>query len=443
MLKPNLRPKTLTGIKTLAHDLKVLGVVPTHNAGLEMSSGLAGFANYKAALNHLQSNDESPTAARRFPLFISIWWRDPSSRASGRETVRIETSRPLDELLPFKRTIRHGRYLSGLKRGGPDHLFYRELNAGQSQGRIQAAGAARTIAFIEATGLLPSGVWKKEYPLGDRDNALPRRDHSGLWHDPETGQYVVTDEPYMSRSDSPEFNAEREAWARQWGMDLRAVDWGGMYYPDGGSSLYVFTDANGGYDLGRLVERLNALPAPMGSEIWTGESARSIFEFVTPGTAVEQALKAAEKAQRPKPLPRTGPRNSATYYGTFGDRRSRPAAKLPLSVHERMGELLKAAIANLRPPTRAHGQLNRIRSDIEDWFGAEYPSSDLERERFLNTYYKALKDRSLLAEAGYEYLTALAQLDEIKGLLTGSYPDSAPLRNMLARLDKVRGHLAA
>ena len=438
MPKTNLHPRTLTGIKTLAHDLKVQTGV-THTAGLDLAAGLAGFPNYKAALKRL-GKAEGDAPPPRFPLFISIWWRDPSTRASGRETVRIETGRPLDELFPLK-TMRHARYLSGMKRAGPDHLVYRVLNAGQGQARIEAAGAARTIAFIEATGLVPSGASRKEYPKGEEKNALPGHDHTGVWQDAETKAYVITDEPYTGASREARYSPDRAAWAEKWDMDLRPVDWGGMYYPDGGSRLFVFTDAKGGYDLGKMVARLNGLATPLGSIDWTGESARAIFEFVTPGMIAELALKAAAKALRPKPEGRSGPRNSVTYHATFGDRRSRPAAKLPLSTHERMGELLKAALGNINSFSRPHDQLGRIRSELEDWLAGEYPSTELDRDTFLQVYYKELKDKRLVGTSGRETELALSQIDEVRGTLVTNYPDSAPLRAMLAKLDKVRGHL--
>lgn len=438
MSKTNLRPQTLTGIKTLAHDLKVHAGV-THTVGLAMAAGLAGFPNYKAALNHLQEPG-LVVAPRRYPLFISMWWRDPSTRASGRETMRIETAHPLDQLFPLK-TMRHARYLAGMKRAGPDHLVYRVLNGGQDLARVEVAGAARTIAFIEATGLVPSGASKKEYPEGKIKNAIPGRDHAGVWLDPVENRFVITDEPYTGRSVEPPYAAERAEWAKTWGMDLRPVEWGGMYYPDGGARLFMFTDAKSGYDLGKVVLRLNALPVPVGSVDWKGESARSFVEFTTPGTIAEQALKTAEKALHPKPPARVGPRNSVTYSATFGDRRSRPAAKLPLAVHDRMGELLKAATQNIKAFSRPHDQLNRIRSEIEDWMAGEYPSTELDRDRFLQTYYKELRDASMLAPSGRETTTALDQIGELRSLLIANYPESAPLRHMLTKIERVQGQL--
>jgi len=432
MSKTNLRPTTLTGIKTLAHDLKIYAGV-THTQGLDMASGLAGFPNFQAARKRLEAKAFEPSPPR-YPLYISIWWRDPHTRASGRETLRTETSRPLDDLMA-PRAMRHAKYLSGLKRVGPDHLIYQHINASQYQARLEVAAAVRTLVFTEATGLVPSRAWRKEDPAGDSRNALPGKDHACLWYDPEFRQYIVTDEPYVSRTEGPPYAAEREAWAARWNMDLRAVEWGGMYRPDGGTRLFVYTDASTGYDLAGLAGRLNALPEPIGSEDWKGDSTPYSVDFVSPGTIAEQALKAAARQQRVS-VPR-GARNSIP----MGGGRTRPAKKLDLATHARMGEFLKAALRNSDPRYRVHKQVNRIRSRLEDWMAAEYSRDELDGPAFFEVYYKELKDESLIGARGEEDAAAKQQMAEVKSILLGAYPDSAPLRNMVANIDRVCGYL--
>ncbi len=432
MSKTNLRPTTLAGIKTLAHDLKVHAGV-THTQGLEMASGLAGYPNFQAARKRLEATTFEP-APPRYPLYISIWWRDPQTRMSGRETLRTETSRPLDEIMA-QRAMKFAKYLSGLKRVGPDHLIYRHINASQYQARLEVAGAARTLVFTEATGLVPSRAWRKEDPGGDSRNALPGKDHACLWYDPKAKQYIVTDEPYASRTEGSSYAAERQAWAKRWNMDLRAVEWGGMYRPDGGTRLFVYTDASTGYDLAGLVARLNALPEPIGSEEWKGESTPYPVDFVSPGTIAEEALKAAARLQRVT-APR-GPRNSIS----TGGGRTRPAKKLDLAIHAQMGELLKAALRNSDPRYRVHKQINWIRSRLEDWMAAEYSRDELDGPDFFEIYYKELKDETLIGARGEEDAAVKHQLTEVRSILLAAYPDCAPLRDMVATIDRVCGYL--
>ena len=433
MSKTHLRPTTLTGIKTLAHDLKVHAKV-SHTAGLNAAANLAGYANYQAARNYLGTAAEI-LPARRFPLYISIWWRDSAKNTSGRETMRIDTQRPLDEIMPLK-LMAFARYLSGMKRAGPDHIAWHSFYASQAQARLEVAGAARTIAFIEVTGLVPTSKWKMEYPKGNSNNVPPGKDHTGLWFDPEAMQYIVTDEPYVGEVDTLVVPDDRAAWAARWGRDMRAVTWGGMYYPDGGTRLFMHTDALTNYDLAGVVARLDALPEPVGSEIWTGESASHMFDFITPATVVEQAMKLAAKKAR-VPVPR-GPRNSVS----TGGGRSRPAKRLDLSLHSRMGELLKAALQNSGYGSPAGTRINLIRSRLEDWMFGEF-GADLDGDAFFRVYYKDLQDRSLLAGSEEQKHKAHLQIAEVRSILSANYPDSAPLRQQLSRIDRVQSLLSA
>jgi len=111
-------------------------------------------------------------------------------------------------------------------------------------------------------------------------------------------------------------------------------------------------------------------------------------------------------------------------------------------MHERMGELLKAAMGNLKSSSRPHGQLGTIRSELEDWMACEYPSDQLDREQFLQTYYKELKDKSLLAGPGNKVTAALRYIKDVRSIILANYPESAPLRRMMTRIDKVIDQLA-
>jgi len=429
----NLHPKTLIGIKTLARDLKVHGGFG-HAESLNRASGQSGYANYTAARRSLSR--EGPAVPPIFPIFVSIWWRDPTSGASGRETLRMEAGRPLDELVSL-RTKRYARYLRGLKREGPDHLVYREFNASQFQARLHAAGAVRTLAFIEGTGLQPSGVGRQENPKGNSSNKLPGKDHPTLWFDPQHNQYIVTDEPYASRAEDPELQEKRAAWAQQWKMDLQSVNWVGIYYPDGGSRLFVYTDATRGYDLSRLIARIEALPPAVRSDEWSGQSARYVEAFVTPGTLTERALKQAAKPQVEKVPTNRGAQNSITYYGILGHRKSRPSGCMSIPDHVWTGQLIKAFMVNAEGFGRAQDTIHRVCLTLEDWMAEEYPHVyQLDKQTIVDAYLTDLEMDSLVAGPGEGAATALHQLGQAKAIVVERYPDCAALRALVAKMEK-------
>ncbi len=436
----NLHPKTLIGIKTLARDLKVHGGF-SHAEALNRASGQSGYANYVAARKSLSR--EGPPIAPVFPIFVSIWWRDPTSGASGRETLRMNAGRPLDELIS-PRTKRYARYLRGLKREGPDHLVYQEFNASQFQARLHAAGAVRTLAFIEGTGLQPCGTSRKEDPRGNSSNKLPGKDHPTLWYDPQGEQYIVTDEPYASRADNQELQEKRRAWAQHWQMDLRAVNWDGIYYPDGGSRLFVYTDATTGYDLSRLIARIEALAPAVRSDEWSGQSAYYLDAFSTPGRLAEQALKRAARHPIKKAPTKRGANNSITYYGILGHRKSRPKGRMSIQDHVWTGELIKAFMVNAEGFGRAQDNIHRVRLTLEDWMAEEYPHVyQLDKQTIVEAYLTDLATQSLVAAPGEGAVAALQQLENVKTRVMARYPDSACLRHLTVKMDKAAAFIKA
>ena len=435
-----LHPKTLIGIKTLARDLKVHGGF-SHVEALNRASGQSGYANFTAARKSLSR--EGPPVPPVFPIYVSIWWRDPTSGASGRETLSMDADRPLDELIS-PRTKRYTRYLRGLKREGPDHLVYREFNASQFQARLHAAGAVRTLTFIEGTGLQPSGVGRKEDPKGNSSNKLPGKDHPTLWFDPEREQFIVTDEPYASRADNPELQEKRKAWAQHWQMDLRPVNWDGIYYPDGGSRLFVYTDATTGYDLSRLISCIEALPPAVRSDEWPGESAHYLEAFLTPGKLAEEALKQARRRSAKKAPAKRGPNNSITYYSILGHRKSRPRGRMMIQDHVWTGELIKAFMVNAEGFGRAQDKIHRVCLRLEDWMAEEYPHIyQLDKQTIVDAYLTDLVTQSLVAAPGEGAVTALQQLEQVKTRLTARYPDCAALRHLTFKLDQAAAFIMA
>jgi len=431
-----LQPKTLAGIKSLARQLRTRENISQYDA-LRRAASQAGFSNYKTALNYFGLADVSVPVVGH-PLFITTWWWDERERTSGRETLLIHTKLPFAELLTHRQR-RQNRYLGWYKLEANDLITDERRYTSQSQARLHAAGAARTIAFIEATGFKPSGAkLRQAVPAFDDGNGLPGRDHYAVWRHSETDQLILTDEPYQSRieRDGPAFERRRLAWAQKHEWTVMPVDWG-MYYPDGGSKLFVAASNSEGVDLSALVKKLNALPQPVGSHEWNGESTSTSEAFWTPGLIAKQQQRRAPRKPTEEPVRH---RNSIAYTKSLsGERRSRPAAKLDLAHHRKMGDLLKIAMLSTEMFSRAGRSLSSVQSELDDWLALEYPRDVLPDKEFKQYYYGRLSldldGKTVRERAG----SRPAMLAEVRGILATNYPDSAPLRNMLKRIDALIG----
>ncbi len=158
----------------------------------------------------------------------------------------------------------------------PDHLVSAQRAQTQAGARWEAARAARTLQFMDATGLKPTASRNRIYPQGQYANAAPASDHGVGWYDPTTRTYLYSDEPYNG---SVERAAEaRAAWGDRFGWSLVKPRWRGMHRPE---LAELFVMAPGGFDLQRIREALDALPIwPL---TWPGLS-RSFGDFFkTPG----------------------------------------------------------------------------------------------------------------------------------------------------------------
>lgn len=280
--------------------------------------------------------------------------------------------------------------------------------------------AAATIQFMEASGLRPAA---KRIPSEwmRLTHSLPGRDHSLFWIDPATGQIVFSDEPYK---DSPEFLAERTNWAKRQGMILMAPKWPGMYVP-GQSALYLLAREDYGPTLAAEVRKLDALPNPPVAEDWKGESAPYSPVFVTPARQASGRV----KRSRPRHVYPGMVRKGAVAYGRmFVGMQWRPHGKMPLASHKRIGELLKALLDAGAPSAALH-RIDGVRSDLDEWIQREFTTAELPHEQFSEMYYGSAKAAGTDKEA---------MVDEVTELLSRSYLDCGPLRQMLRTLTSVR-----
>jgi hypothetical protein len=178
------RPSSIEGIEQLAERLKRSNGIP-HAVALDQAAKAAGYENYKHALRSVGAGDLAPQPL--VILYISVLWRDRTTKATGCELLTMQLEKPLDALIKLAQ-YKASRGLATMRREAPDHLA-----SSQELARNAACEAARTIQFIAATGLVPSKA-KRSIPRGEFQNRMPGSDHDAAWFDPMAKTFVRTNE---------------------------------------------------------------------------------------------------------------------------------------------------------------------------------------------------------------------------------------------------------
>jgi len=431
-----IRPTTLEGIKRLAKSLKVERRVQ-HVQALDVASQAAGFQNFHHASNALRTGPAPEQEIHGYRVFLSAYWEQRESGASGRETLTIWLSSPWTNLITPLQLKNHPA-LAGFRKDGPDHFVHERQQNSQSHARNYVCAAARVFHFMDATKLRPSQGYSRVFPGGDFINAIPGHDHDSVWYDPKTRRYLFADEPYEGAAEGRK--PEREAWAKRHGFVIVKPEWAGMYAPDLGSRLYLVTDKTKGIPLSTVAASLNMLPSPIVESTWNGESAPMKPFFVSPGTAAKAAA-VKDKPQAPHKL--NGQRNSVEYVQTLVGPRRRPVGRMPIESHAEAGRLLKSVLVVAYNRKGVYKRINSIRCELDEWVQREYSDNELPSEQFNKLYYKetgATFSRSITESERKSHAESLAQ---VKKILGKHYPDCSPLRTLLKKVDAAVGSLTS
>ncbi len=431
MSNDHIRPSSIEGIKQLAKRFKRAEGIQ-HVVALDKASLAAGFQNYKHALRGLDNIVLPPASAH--VLYISVPWRDRANNATGREVLKILTNKPLDALIsPAK--YKAARALTAMRREGPDHIADTYTASSQQAAREEACAAARTIQFIETTGLVPS-IAKRSFPRGQFQNRMPGSDHDTAWFDPIAKAYLRANEPYSRGGVTP----EQQLWATQHGWAVAAAPWKGMYRPDGGSSLFLAADASKGYSLDPIISRLADAPAPIVVANWDGESKPFLPQFISPGRSAEidGSAAAPKSEQRPR---RTN--NSIKYRMFLSGTQRRPEARMPVEGHKTAGRLLKSVLIGTRGRAGVYRRVDAIRCELDNWVQCEYKRDELSDEVFFDLYYHELSENDPLAAPAVNRARHIASLAEVVATLARYYPECPPLRALLRKADLAIASLRA
>lgn len=266
-----------------------------HAHALDLAARESGFQNFRHAQNQLLEQ-AAATKTPAFPLTLIAHWGDRKEGKYGHESLTIELPKPWQSILRPDQLL-NARYLTYFRPGNGDAMLTTaRSHESQFRARTIICGAARELVFAEATGLKPSSGHQRAYPSrpssrygmgsGEQNNNshIPGQDHVSAWFDPVTRRYLLASEPYEGRV-ATKLEAQQR-WCEKFNYTMMKPEWPGTYAPQLGSRMNLFTSATKGVPLDSVVAALNALPAPVVLEPWTGESVVSdIVSFRKPDLA--------------------------------------------------------------------------------------------------------------------------------------------------------------
>jgi Domain of unknown function (DUF5623) len=423
----DLRPITIMGIKSLARDIhKSDGV--RHNGALDRAAAQAGYSNFRHAQRALNSNTASPAAPLQITsIYVTMCWRDSKTKASGYETVRVSLSQILDNMIKPAQ-YRHDRWLGHFRRWAGDHLISESTASSIENAKNAICGAARVLQFMCATGLRPSSS-KKTRPRGYGATRIPGADHASTWYDPSSKTYIAVDEPYSAAVRDRQ--VERREWATCHNWDVVKSSWAGMYNPDGGCEMYLLSDRVKGYAVQSLEAALARIDEPIVADRCDIVTLPGGQRFKSPGEIEKIKARNIPAAER---KPRAG--NSSVPYSMFmsGNGR-RPDTRMSINAHSSVGALLKLVISGSYGRAGVIKRAETVRCELDNWVQLEYDHGELPNDQFFELYYRDLPTLPADERGAVGKERNLQRLSEAKSILLKEYPDCAPLRRLVGKID--------
>ncbi|MHC5194990.1 DUF5623 domain-containing protein [Pseudomonas frederiksbergensis] len=429
---------SMTWIKRRAKSIKATAGVPHHQA-LETAARESGYQNFR----HAQS-EQSGALPSKHNVYLSVYWRDHKDRTqSGRITLCVPIRRPILSFLTKYQVTNRIPYLTEFKLEYLDHLEKRLDACSLHSAYITAREAAKALNFVERTGLLGAGA----ISYGSRSpfrtlHDLPRKDHGSDWCAPnDPSDWCYLDEPYHEYKDRPDW-----AISRTMGYTAEGGLGQGIYLGGGpiGAHACIFAATHE-----RALELMSALKAVTEEQdSWIVTHATYETDFLSPA----RISAGQNRKPRTQPVAAGTIRGGAiAYCGLPGEKSLwRPAEPLPLHIHNKVGPLTYALFDWTDDHPRLRAAMRDFRSTLHGWLNAEHcdmkwfnGNKGVSRKYWLFEYaYRGLTNAGKLAAPAIaaEALVAtdagrVQALLQIRDILVGGYPDCAPLRKILIRID--------
>lgn len=431
----SIRPSTVDGIKQLAKKIKRESN-STHNNALDLASHQAGFENFVHARRRFAAGQLTGLLANAeiqpvYPIYLSAHWyasrreSPEQQRRAGRETLQVNLSRPLPEVVA-KHRVTSARGLGWFRMEYTDHLEHLTNLESIEKARERLVEAARSLRFMEATGLQPASTKQHRDAIRALDD-FPCADHTSGWMDPIGGSCILLDEPY-GRTIADHRN-ERQVWLATRNLHMLTPSWDGLYYPGECPPHLISSDAA---LLHRIAAALSTVIPCHLPEPWPHETGIYGDDYVSP------QRQADGKHRKPRPGPSYRDYKGARPYGGAPGIRSRwrPAKPMSLERHRQLGALMKR-LSGVPLSWRVRLEMSHQRSLLEDWALAEHRTE----------HGPSVADDLYYGHSGGPALsTRVEQLEALtlaKALVEQGYSDCKPRRELIAALDSAVAETAA
>ena len=174
------------------------------------------------------------------------------------------------------------------------------------------------------------------------------------------------------------------------------------------------------------------MPEPMVSKNWNGESASSWDTFVSPLASTKQDERRARCRGTIYP---EASKTTVPYSYALGASLRRPIGELSIPGHIDAGRTIKAALSSGVIPSGAWTRLSSLRSTLEDWLHLEIGPNGLPGPEFFEVYYRRTDEDKAFQEQMQTSSDIVRALGTLRLQLCDAYPNCAPLRQQLRRID--------
>ncbi|TNF16507.1 MAG: hypothetical protein EP320_01730 [Rhodobacteraceae bacterium] len=422
----NLTPTTIGGIKRLAKQLKKANGVP-YSAALDDASIQAGFRDFREANSVLSS-------ARTFSVRITGHFNEDGARKTL--VTHVQLTRGIRSFLR-SRDLHVSERFHKMRIVADDHVEGHFGRASETFVVQSMAKTARTLQFMDATGLRPSTATIYPRHTYSKEQRLPGQDHAITWRDPATKALILMDEPYgyvESRS------KERADWANRNGYVIQRLEWGGTYFPEGRTVCDLVSHVEKGIPIDGIMAKLEKAAPGFRESAEEWKLYDGIYDKPTPCEISERDAKSKAMSKAGQSRQRASARQGASL--TYGMGLKRPNSSLPTDLHAKIGLALREAVCVVSERPGARNAIEALRSMLEDWANAETKGNLSNQDLFALYYGSTPRSADIYNELSYGKPTAalkdstLASLVEVKKWLVSGYPDGVGRDRALKLTDK-------
>lgn len=104
---------------------------------------------------------------------------------------------------------------------------------------------------------------------------------------------------------------------------------------------------------------------------------------------------------------------------------------MPVDGHARIDNLLKGVLTDMRARAGVYKRVDAVRSELDDWAQCEHDRAAMPDEVFFDLYYGE-NSAGGTPEAGEQHIEDLRLA---QSMLMQHYPDCAPLRDLVRKID--------